>query len=225
MRNRVIAVAITAVTGLSLAAAAIAATVSQTLDVTLSSSKAGASTQVTVTFDTATDDGSALPAGTKTTIKFPEGLKFNYKGFKKCSKATLETKGPSACPKGSRIGSGSAKVTAVLGTTPLDISATVAVYNSGKGKIVLLNQVKKPIPITSAFAAKITKSNLTVTIPPLPIPGGANASIPRFKVTIDAKGYITNPKTCPNSGMWTYTALSDYEDGQKTTATDTVTCS
>src|SRR4051812_26121553 len=52
----------------------------------------------------------------------PSKLKLDGKGFKKCSADTINQKGESVCPKGSKVGTGAA--TALLGPqqTPLNFS-------------------------------------------------------------------------------------------------------
>ena len=54
-----------------------------------------------------TDDGTSPPTTATTTVSFGKGIRFNASKFPSCSQATLNSKGPSACPKGSKVGTGS----------------------------------------------------------------------------------------------------------------------
>jgi hypothetical protein len=70
-------------------------------------------------------------------IRF-DGLKVNGALFPKCSVATLENRGPDACPKGSEVGQGFIRNATGAKTNPADKSivcnASVRVFNSGKGR-------------------------------------------------------------------------------------------
>src|SRR5215213_4583102 len=45
----------------------------------------------------------------RTTLRFPKGSVVNGRYFPKCKLTALQAKGPKGCPKGSRIGGGTAK--------------------------------------------------------------------------------------------------------------------
>src|SRR5919108_2051393 len=45
----------------------------------------------------------------RTTLRFPKGAVVNGRHFPKCKLTAIRAKGPRACPKGSRIGGGTAR--------------------------------------------------------------------------------------------------------------------
>jgi hypothetical protein len=104
----------------------------------------------------------------------PAKVKLSGKGFPSCSAATINGKGEGACPKGSKVGTGTA--TAVLGPAQQPLDFTVTVYSAGKSALAL--SLKGAVDI--AFAAPITSSSspygqkIAVSIPPSvqsPAPG------------------------------------------------------
>src|SRR5438105_4175277 len=50
--------------------------------------------------------GAKPPPLTNTTLRFPKGAVVNARFFKRCSLVTLARRGPSGCPRDSKIGSG-----------------------------------------------------------------------------------------------------------------------
>src|SRR6266542_1969660 len=57
-----------------------------------------------------TDPGAPAPLQLdRTTLRFPKGAVVNGRYFPKCKFTRLQTKGPKGCPKGSKLGAGTAK--------------------------------------------------------------------------------------------------------------------
>jgi hypothetical protein len=108
--------------------------------------------------------GITHPAGSryrleKVVVKFPAGVgKPNGNLFPSCSVAKLEAAHNrlSACPKGSKIGSGKAVGTAVdIGVTS---SGVLTLFNGPKGKSVTFNvNVTTPALINKTFSAPLRK--------------------------------------------------------------------
>jgi hypothetical protein len=95
----------------------------------------------------------------------PANITFSGKGFPSCSASKINSSGEGSCPKGSKVGSGTA--TAVLGPSQQPLNFTVNVYSAGNSALALA--LKGAVEI--AFAAPITPSSspygqkLAVTIP------------------------------------------------------------
>ncbi len=206
---------------------AAAATTKQTLDLKISTNKAGKSPTLTAKFKTFTDDGSKPSPGTNTKVYLPKGMKINSSKFKSCSKSTLESSGATACPSGSKVGSGSATVDASpLVAAPL--VATVTAFNGGSGKLELFIQITQGAPTTLVLEGKLKSASgkfgkvLDVNIPKLPVPGDVKISITDFTVKLSGKNYLTNPTTCNKT--WAFQGLSAFEDGTKVKEDVTVKC-
>jgi hypothetical protein len=161
-------------------------------------------TQVTTT----NDDGTQPPPVRTTIITYPKNLEFNNKLFKSCSKALLDAQGPTACPKGSQVGTGSSD--AILGSAPLK-NIKVTAFNGGTGKIELY--VGAPLQKTIEGVQKGGKGKpktLTFSVPKEAINpvGNTFSSITRFGATITGKGKVKGKTVnfvestgCPKGGM------------------------
>jgi hypothetical protein len=210
----VIAFAIAALFGLSTVAQA--STTVSTLDLKLSSSKAGKKKKprgVKLNFHLTlgTDDGTSPPTTKETIVSFGKGIKFNASKFPSCSQNTLNSKGPKGCPKGSKIGTGSA--VALVGGSPGEPAPSttetlkVTAFNGPGGKkYELYLQGDSPAAISQAIEGKLTKASgdygyqLDVLIPPelqQPVPG-LFAPLVDFKVKTG--GTYTKTKTVKKHG-------------------------
>jgi hypothetical protein len=183
-----IALAIAALFGLS--SVAQASTTVAKLDLKLSPSKAGTKKKpkgVKLNFHLTlgTDDGTSPPTTKETVVSFGKGIRFNASKFPSCTLDTLNSKGPSACPKGSKVGTGSA--TALVGGSPGEPapstteSLKVTAFNGPKGKTYLLYLdgdspavIKQAIQGTLGVATGDYGYKLDVSIPAnlqQPVPG------------------------------------------------------
>jgi len=202
-RRVVATLALACAATLALASVASAATTAK-LNIKLSSSKAGTSKKpkaVKLNFELAvdTDDGTSPPTTKETVVSFSKGIKFNSNIFPSCTLAALNSKGPSGCVKGSKVGTGSAL--ALVGGSPGEPkpstteALTVTAFNGPQGKSLLLYlSGDTPAAINQAIEGKLTKASspfgyqLDVTIPPnlqQPVPG-LFAPLIDFKVNTGA---------------------------------------
>jgi hypothetical protein len=86
----------------------------------------------------------------------PSKIKLDGTGFKTCSVQTIAAKGESACPKGSRVGTGAA--TALLGPQKSPLNFSVNVYAAGKKSLTLYlvtSLFTLPIPATITADNKV----------------------------------------------------------------------
>ena len=132
---------------LAMAAVAYAQTQTNTYTVTGSTSPTNAGTSsapknLSVKFGyTVGEQGGLRPSPVKKySIKFA-GLKVNTAAFPKCSAGTLDARGPSGCPAGSKVGSGFIKNATGASNNKADRSiacnAALSVYNAGANKAVI----------------------------------------------------------------------------------------
>jgi hypothetical protein len=207
---------------------------------------------ITLEINVATADPAAPqpPPLKRVEIRFNKGGKFNGKLFPKCSFSKLQAQGPRACPKGSKIGSGSA----VASAKPIidRVNATVTVYNGepkgGKPSVLLYNvpDISSPITVQGTVAKKAPVSCaggagkcdyvLTFDVPPIPtLPNAPPASVLSVKTkTIQAfvrkkkRGkrvkipYIGAPKKCKSK--WVADATFKFYDGQSSTSVASLPC-
>src|SRR3954451_22322935 len=164
---------------------------------------------------------NAKPLQVKTLrLGFPAGTRIDTAGLQRCTAtdAQVRAKGPSACPRASRLGSG--KSLATTGTT--QIHADVVLINARR-QIIVVVLVDKTV--FAVYRDTVTRSTVTVNFA-LP----AVISLLDLRIHIPAHTraghrYFTSPATCPSDATWPMTATSTYPDGTAQTATAAVACS
>lgn len=119
-------------------------------------------------------------------IKLDKNVNLSGSGFKHCSFNTLQSKGASACPKGSEIGKGGAK--AVLGPNQQQLTYTIRLFSSGANDISLL--LSGSVSVTAPLKGKLSNKGrtLTIAVPPevqQPVKG-LFASVTELSGKIDA---------------------------------------
>jgi hypothetical protein len=227
------------VTAVAIAASATSGTTVQNFEQTYTQKKVGKSTgtsfQTSSTDEQNTAKNKQPKRVTNFDILFPKGSKIDSKAAPQCkadeNDFASEDNPDDACPKGSKIGSGS-----VAARLPLngagDLNGTVRVYNANKG-LLLFVQVDAPgAAQTLLIKPKFSGVNLKTTVPVTCLPPGTPQNgcrdaqgnpqevvLVSFKLKTKAvkdkktkRQLITTPKTCP-SGGWTFTASLKYADG------------
>jgi hypothetical protein len=128
-----------------------------------------------------------------TTLRFPKGAVVNARYFPKCKINALRAKGPRACPKGSKLGSGQAR-----GAAPpivASVDAKVTLYNGepvGRNPTIILYTLPDLGPIltlSGTLKAGGPHSNygylLDVDVPPIAtLPSAPDASVTFFDATV-----------------------------------------
>jgi hypothetical protein len=140
------------------------------------------------------DPGAPAPLQlSHTTLRFPKGAVVNARYFPKCKLDSLRQKGPRACPKGSKLGSGRSR-----GAAPpiiASVDAKVTLYNgepAGRSPTVIIYAVPDIGPILTipgVMKAGGPSSNygyvLDVDVPPIKtLPSAPDASVTFFDATV-----------------------------------------
>jgi len=173
------------------------------------------------------------PFATKTTVvHFDKNLKFGGKYVKTCSADKVRSNN-TACPKGSKVGTGSATGVA-LGLTE---NLTVTAYNGpGGNKIELLVDGTSPLTIHDVIEGKLVSDRgkfgkkLVVTIPDTlqqPAPG-AYATLTDFKTSVKGTGSKKRPYVglagCTKKKL-NFQSDFVFTDDSRATAKTTAKCS
>jgi hypothetical protein len=176
-----------------------------------------------VPFITWTDPGA--PAEVPKTIKridfrFHKGTRFDTSALPRChaTDALIKSKGSSACPAASKLGSG--HTTGVFGNGS-EFVTDVTLFNA-RGQIIVLVFLQGTL--VTEFRDRV--QGRTITIEPV-LPGGV--SLKRLKLHIGRhstgrRTYMRNPPTCPRSRKWTTVATFTYVDGSSQTLHDSSPC-
>jgi hypothetical protein len=174
------------------------------------------------------DSGGGKPAAlTNTTLRFPKGAVVNARFFPKCNPAALRQRGPRACPRGSKIGSGRA-----IGLAPPivqdPVNAKVTLYNgtlSGRSPTIIIYALPDLGPVMTLPGVLRSGRGtpygyiLDTPVPPIKtLPNAPDASVTLFDVTtrdltVRRRGrtihYIDSPVLCDGTffmldGQFTY---------------------
>jgi len=170
--------------------------------------KAGKPAGLNVSLASSDPAADQPPIMNKIVIKLQKGGKFNGNKYPKCTSATLLSKGPSGCAKGSKIGTGNGVGYAKPVVTD-PVAAKLTLFNNGSTiNVYALPDLGPPF----VTPCKVTASYTTITcsIPPIKtLPSAPDASVgtvktktPVLNLKKGKKKYplIVAPKKC--SGTW-----------------------
>jgi len=139
------------------------------------------------------------------TVFVAKNVKLNGKGFKFCTAAKLNSKGKTACPAGSKAGSGTAH--AVVGPDRVPLKFTVDAYVGSKSSIIFYTQ-QVGGTVRKALTGKVSKasgkygSKIVIKIDEdlqQPAPG-VYSSLVDLNTTIKAKrgkAFLVSTNGCP----------------------------
>lgn len=175
----------------------------QALGVTHSSGKASTKKRhrgvfATVTVQLRKADGAKPSATTGAKVHIPKGMKLGYRHFAKCDPAKLQARGVNACPKRSKVGSGSIKADArpvVNETVGGSVTAFNGKYENGKPTYLLyvIPQLSTPVLLVGRLLETPSGSLLEIAVPPVPtLPGQPSATL--TDLTVRTGGRIRKTK-------------------------------
>jgi hypothetical protein len=137
------------------------------------------------------------------TITAPSTVKLSTRGFPRCSESVLANRGPSGCPRASRVGTGIARALLGVNTaTPSPLTFDVTAVVTGSGKLGFYLDTRE-LPVNVLAPATISGRNLVLTVPNTaqqPVPG-TWAGLVSIDTTIGAKRgnrYIVSSTGCKN---------------------------
>jgi hypothetical protein len=160
-------VAIAAIAAIAFSSVSLAQTPApQTMKVKVAPKKAGTKNKPknsSIVLDIANNESKRTLG--KLEITTPKTFRLSAAGLTKCSASVLEAQGPSACPKASRVGKGTAEaLAAVNGPNPSPLTFDVTAVVTGKKNIgFFLHAQQAPLDVLSPGVIKGRK--LTITVP------------------------------------------------------------
>jgi hypothetical protein len=138
------------------------------------------------------------------TYMVPRDVKLSGKGFRYCPASKINAQGEEKCPKGSKVGEGTA--TAVLGPNAAPLSFTVNVYAGSKDELALALAQTGGGAVRTAFAGPITSAGspfgqkITVAVPESVQSPAANLYSYITSVDTTITGKTTKTKTVKKKG-------------------------
>jgi hypothetical protein len=206
-----------------------------------SPAKAGKSTGLKVNFTVSEPGQPQPPILNRVVIKLQKGGKYNSSKYPRCKLATLQAKGPTACPGKSKIGTGTG-IGRALPVVEDPVNGKLTLFNGSKvgGKDTVFVYVFPDLGPTFVVVCKITKKvsgnfdyTLDCSIPPIKtLPSAPDASVVETKTTTKRasikKGkrkypLIVAPKKC--SGTWKAEAQFFFATGETATTPYSGKCS
>lgn len=186
---------------------------SHTMKATVKPNTKGKSVTADVTLNTAPTDQSTV---SNFTYQFPKELKLDPRGFPFCTANKLEKAGftDSACPKGSKVGSGTAQ--AFVGnrqSKPINFNVTVYAGTKTSLTIRLIGQgdfstIKRAFPAKIKKASGNFKQSLSTNIPQdVQFVGGTTPVVlAQVRIKVGGKrgkSALIRSISCPKNKTWT----------------------
>jgi hypothetical protein len=215
--------AVVAVTAVAVAAPVAAAQTEPEMSVSITPKKAGTKKKPkNSTIKLAIENPETTRTMTKLTITTAKTFKFAAKGLTKCAESDLETGGPAACPKASRVGKGTAS--AALGVTsptptPLTFDVTAVVLGA---KDIGFYLAARELPVNVLAPGHISGRKLTIEVPEAaqqPVPG-TFAGLISLETTLKAKkrkNYLASTNGC-KARKHPFSAVLTFRDNGATPA-------
>ncbi len=199
-----------------------AATFEMTYSPTKARSSAGIDTRMT--WSDPGEPGGKPKRVTKIALLFNRGTKIDTAAVTRCraSDAAVLRQGTAACPRSSRIGSATSKLTTGSGP-PADTQ--ISFLNARKQIIVLVRTAGRTLAV---YRDDIKGTRVTVN---LALP--SSLALLELHATINAHGrghgkkrrtYFRNPPSCPRGGEWTTNVIFSYADGSMQKLSDGTPC-
>jgi hypothetical protein len=161
---------------------------------------------------------------TRIQFHFHPGTKIDTRALKQCraSDTDVRIQGARACPKASRLGFATSRVT--TGVTPPD-QTQITFFNAPRQIIVLVRVEGRTLAV---YRDDIKGRVVTVN---LDLPSGLSLLELRATIKPHVKGrgkkrrvYFRTPSVCPPSGEWTTTVIFTYIDGSSQQLADGSPC-
>jgi hypothetical protein len=223
VRKKLVGLLVAGIAVLALAQVALGA-VTVAFKATVSPTKTNSSAGLKVHIESKDPAAPQPPIMNRILIKLNAGGKYNGSKFPKCTLAALQSKGPSGCPKGSKIGSG----TGVGYARPVvndPVNGKLTIFNGGNQVFVFVLPDLGP---TFVSPGKIIHKKdgpydytLDFKIPPIKtLPSAPDASVgtvdtntPKKTIKKGKKKYalIVTPKKC--TGSWKAEGDFYFQDG------------
>lgn len=211
----------------------------------------GVPTNLSITANFSSTDGTPPSPVIKLTLYAPGGLKIDARGAGTCSQSTLTLHGPTSCPPNSRAGFGGGVGLVALATTVIREPYTIDFFfgPTSHGHLTLLAYASAiaPVPVELVVVAHEVPApkpyglGFSVEIPPIStIPGASLASVESAFATFGApnvayyetvhgkralvhlRGMIS-PKHCPPGGFPSE-GIVDFANGTSLTVNPTIPC-
>jgi hypothetical protein len=141
-----------------------------------------------------------------------------------CSIATLEARGPAACPAASILGHGQAIGVADASRTV----GTITVVSGGPRRILLATLVRHPAYVKTVIEGTVIPRGdgvrIALTFPEdLQVIAGVPVGLQQLRLTLNRRTLVA-AGACPAAGGWHYAAEVSFSDGTRVARRGAATC-
>lgn len=158
---------------------------------------------------------------------FPRYGNYNGDDHAKCTKRLLDRKGPSGCPKKSKIG----YVTGQVYADTVLTKPQVRIFNAGNKLALAHVTLYRPTLVKETIPVRIQKLRrgkwgykVSFTVPEsLRIVAGVPIAPKELHGTV-GRGHLIETTGCPKSRRWEYEGTAYFTDGTSVTHRDSVPC-
>jgi hypothetical protein len=177
-------------------------------------------------------DGTTPAPVNRMVFRFTRGAKVHPEAFGTCTLAILQQRGPTACPRDAKLGTGKAVANALMQDFPADVQ----VFNGprvGSGrKLLIYARALSTVVITLQGTLTRTSGRygyaLDLPVARIRTVGDNDAAILDFNVTVGGIGrkgvpFIEAPTSCSGAG-WPFLGTFTYADGASGTSSATISC-
>jgi hypothetical protein len=181
------------------------------------------------------DDPSAKPPAVRTVVEeLAPGARIDTSVPELCTASDLELMllGASACPPGSRVGSGTIRIDTGFPEPGRFIDADVTFLNNTDELIFVSTERGSGARVVSR--SEVQDRRIVNSAPPLPGTPPDGGAIDVVEARLDAvsgeidgvrRGYVTTPGDCPPRRAWTNSVTFTYADGASQTVETRSRCS
>lgn len=170
--------------------------------------------------------GVERPVVSRAFVWFPRGSLYNGGKYPRCSKKTLDRRGPSACPRKSIMG----RATGVAWADTIRTKPRVVIVNGGPRRVWLYTTLYRPALVQAPVPMFIKRTKgkwaykTRIVVPPvLRIVAGVPVALASFNATA-GRGKWLATTGCPRSRRWNFKVRTDYFGGGSSTFTDSIRC-
>jgi hypothetical protein len=165
------------------------------------------------------------PVTQRAIVLFPKGSLYNGAKYPKCSQTVLARQGPTKCPKGSIMGTGT-------GTAFADTVLThphITVVNGGAHDVFLYTVLDNPARVRAPVPGVITKMTgkwaykLELTVPQsLQIVAGVPIALRDLTFKVGKKDWLAT--TACSGGKWPFSVQTFYDNGGSSIYESSIAC-
>jgi hypothetical protein len=170
--------------------------------------------------------GVERPVISRAFVWFPRGSLYNGGKYPRCSKRTLDRRGPSGCPKRSRMG----RATGVAWADTVRTKPRIVIVNGGPRKVWLYTTlyrpalVREPVPMFVKRTRGRWAYKARIVVPEvLQVVAGIPVALASFRSTA-GRGKWLATTGCPRNRRWRFRVKTQYAGGGSSTFTDKIRC-